>query len=203
MSDLDATLDPVPDVVRELERGCREYVKRALGIELDGTADTLPLLDHYLASVEAIDKDEVMELVTRAAGAYFGEVIRRTFGQARWHVEPADPSAWRLEFERVFLFFNPLGVAREAILREEQAGWRAHLEVLTRDRALLEASLSNVGGVREDDYYRLAVRFEVIDQVLAALDAASASRRGEEEHFGPAAYAEAEAALRGEGDASD
>lgn len=188
--------------VLELAAACVSYVHRAVGIELDFTPDTLPILDHYLASVLAggDEKPEITDLVVCSAGAYFGEVLRRSLGHMRWHVDEADPSGWRLELEHVFLFFNPLGMVREAIVGGEQPGWMAHLEVLPRDRQLLEQSLSRMGGVREDDYFRLAVRFEVVEQVIAALEGASIARQAQGEVFGTSVYAATARALRGEGD---
>jgi hypothetical protein len=200
------TKTPAPTAsIEELARACTEYVRRAVGIDLDGTPDTLPILDHYLANLGEVDRtDEILELVVLAAGAYFGEVVRRTLGHGRWHLEAGDPTGNRLELEHVFLFFNPMGMAREAIASAEQPGWMAHLEVLPRDRPLLEQSLSRMGDVREDDYYRLAVRFEVIEQVVSALEGASVSRDAQGELFElftPAVYAATARALRGEGSA--
>lgn len=187
--------------VEELARACVQFVHRALGIELDGTPETLPLLDHYLATLAEDDsKEEITELVVSAAGAYFGEVVRHALGHGRWHVEPGEPSGWRLELEHVFLFFNPLGMAREAIASAEVTGWMAHLEVLPRDRPLLDQSLERLGSIREDDYFRLAIRFEVIEQVVRALEGASISRDAQGEIFAPAVYAATARALRGGGE---
>jgi hypothetical protein len=187
--------------VLDLAAACVAYVRRAIGIELDFTPDTLPILDHYLDEVVTAgdDKPEVLDLVVSSAGAYFGEVLRQSLGNMRWHLDDTDPTAWRLELEHVFLFFNPLGMVREAIVSAEQPGWMAHLEVLPRDRALLEQSLERMGGVREDDYFRLAVRFEVIQQVVCALEGASVARQAQGEIFGTAVYAATARALRGEG----
>lgn len=195
------TPEPARPDVLELAAACVEYVRRAVGIELDFTPDTLPILDHYLASVVGEDgeKDAIAELVISSAGAYFGEVLRRSLGRMRWYVSTDDPTDWRLELEHVFLFFNPLGMVREAIVGADQPGWMAHLEVLPRDRGLLEQSLSRMGDVREDDYYRLAIRFEVVEQVLAALEGASISRQAQGEVFAPNVYAATARALRGGG----
>jgi hypothetical protein len=192
--------------VDELSRACVEYVRRAVGIDLDGTPDTLPILDHYLGSLlggAAETRAEVVELVVLAAGAYFGEVVRRALGHGRWHLEEGDPAGNRLELEHVFLFFNPMGMAREAVTGAEQPGWMAHLEVLPRDRPLLEQSLARMGDVREDDYFRLAVRFEVVEQVVGALEAASVSRQSPGEAFSPAVYAATARAVRGEAGSAD
>src|SRR5687768_1752387 len=72
--------DPVetqPVVVLDLAEACVRFVKRALQIALDYTPDTLPLLDHYLRSASDISKEEILSLHVPAAGAYFGEVVRR------------------------------------------------------------------------------------------------------------------------------
>jgi hypothetical protein len=202
MSEADRPERPSDEAqVLELAAACVAYVRRAVGIELDFTPDTLPILDHYLSTVlaEGDEKPEIVELVVSSAGAYFGEVLRRSLGNMRWHLDDADPSAWRLELEHVFLFFNPLGMAREAIVGAEQPGWMAHLEVLPRDRSLLEQSLARMGDVREDDYFRLAIRFEVVEQVVSALEGASLARQAQGEVFAPAVYAATARALRGEG----
>ncbi|MBX7190827.1 MAG: hypothetical protein K1X94_02150 [Sandaracinaceae bacterium] len=192
--------EATPPAIDELSRACIEYVRRALGIELDGTPDTLPILDHYLANVLSDDraKEEINDLVVSSAGAYFGEVVRRALGHGRWHLEEGDLTGYRLELEHVFLFFNPMGMAREALVSADQPGWMAHLEVLPRDRGLLDQTLARMGDVREDDYYRLAVRFEVIELVVSALEGASVSRKAQDEAFSPAVYAATARALRGE-----
>ncbi len=192
--------EATPPSIEELARGCVAFVHRAVGIELDGTPDTLPILDHYLSSVLSDDraKEEINDLVVSSAGAYFGEVVRRALGHGRWHVEEGDLTGYRLELEHVFPFFNSMGMAREVLVSADQPGWMAHLEVLPRDRPLLDQSLARMGDVREDDYYRLAVRFEVIEQVVSALEGASVSRQAQDEAFSPAVYAATANALRGD-----
>ena len=71
----------VPEHVVVLCLACAQYVHAATGVALDFTPDTLPLLDHYLQGVRGA-KDDVKELVATAAGAYFGELVRRS-GQRR------------------------------------------------------------------------------------------------------------------------
>lgn len=186
---LRAMEDQAPETIRTLAEGCVRFVKQAVGVEPDGTPDTLPIVDHYLAGAEGAGKEEVLGLVASSAGAYFGEVVRRATG-ARWHLgDLEDPSTWRLEMEHVFLSFNPVGMAREAILGDEQDGWNAHLEVLEHDRRVIAQALENVGGVSEDDYFRLAVRWEVVEQALAVLEAAAQARGEEDKRYGRDAYA--------------
>ncbi len=188
--------------VHELAGACVTYVHRAIGIELDFTPDTLPILDHYLLQVGKTEGG-LTDLIVASAGAYFGEVLVRTLEQMRWHIEPDDLDAWRLEVDHVFLFFNPLGMVREAVAQAEVPGCFAHLEVLPRDRPILDESLTHLGDVREDDYYRLAVRYEVIEQVILALEGASMSRKSEGEIFLPSVYDATARALRSEPDAPE
>lgn len=187
--------DEAPETIRTLAEGCARFVQQALGIALDGTPDTLSILDHYLERArddEARDRDEVLGLVATSAGAYFGEVVRRAAPGARWHLgEAADPSSWRIELDHVFLAFGPVGMAREAITEREEEGWNAHLEVLPQDREVLARSLERVGAVSDRDYYRLAVRWEVIEQAIAVLESAAQARGEESRRWTPEIYARA------------
>jgi len=185
---LRAMEEQAPEMIRTLAEGCARFVKQAVGVELDGTPDTLPILDHYLAMAREEDGEEVLGLVATSAGAYFGEVVRRVAG-GRWVLaDEADASSWRLEMEHVFLSFDPVGVAREAITEQDEEGWNAHLEVLEQDRRVIAQALENTGDVSEDDYYRLAIRWEVIEQALAVLEAAAQARGEADKRYGPEVY---------------
>ena len=152
----------------DLAHTCVSAVQRALGIELDFTQDTLPILDHYVSMAQGT-KAEVSELLAPMAGAYFGEVVRRSVGAARWHAPGTEYNAYRLEFENAFLHFNPLGMVVESILKAPAEGWMAHLQMLPQHRETVQASLEALGGVRDEDYFRLTVRFEAIEQVYLVL----------------------------------
>ena len=188
MSSASSELD-TPDVVRDLADSCVRFVKRALRIELDYTPETLPILDHYLREAHGIEREEVLNLVAPAAGAYFGEVVRRHLGPSRWHWVSDDFGEVRIEFDRCFLSFNPIGSALETVLGGEADGYGSHLTVLPEDEALVRASLENTGDVREDDYYRLAVRFEVIEQVVSLLVDKAIAKDELSRRFGPDVYA--------------
>jgi hypothetical protein len=181
-----------PETIRSLAEGCVRFVKQALGIELDTTPETLPILDHYLERAreeDARQRDQVLGLVSTSAGAYFGEVIRRSFPNARWHLgDVGDPTSWRIEFEHVFLAFNPVGMAREAILEKESRDWNAHLEVLESDRKAISESLERVGAVSDEDYFRLAIRHEVIDHVVSVLESIAQAKGESDRHWSPEAY---------------
>jgi hypothetical protein len=178
-----------PEAIRDLSEACVRYVKRALSIELDYSPDTLPLLDHYLQSAQDVSQEEVLSLLAPAAGAYFGEVVRRQLGPCRWHLVDGDYSAYRLEFERCFLSFNPLGSALGVVLRGDADHYAGHLSLLAEDEPLVKASLERMGEVREEDYYRLAVRYEVIEQAVALLIEKAIAQNELSRRFGPDVYA--------------
>src|SRR6476646_9107317 len=106
--------EPTPEHVAELAASCARFVHAKYRVPLDGTSDTLSLLDQYVrdarADIEA--KPDTLELLVASIGAYLGEVMRRAFGGTWFAV--GDYDGWRLDMRRVFLTFNPLGMAREA-----------------------------------------------------------------------------------------
>ena len=191
------TIDDAPEAVRDLALGCSRFVRDALGVELDFTPDTLPILDHYLLQIarDLGARDEALALIVSCAGAYFGEVVRRSLPGSRWHLEHHDEpdySGWRIEFEHCFLCFNPVGAALEAVVGGARPGWNAHFALLPEDRPEVDASLDRSGGVREADYYRLTVRYEALEQALGVLERrAGGAPGGPPRRFSPAVYAAA------------
>jgi len=178
-----------PSVVLDLADSCVRFVQRTLGIELDYTPDTLPILDHYLRGAHGVSQEEILGLVAPAAGAYFGEVVRRQLGPSRWHWESDDFSECRLEFERCFLSFNPIGIALEAVVQSETEGYGSNLALLKEEEPLVREALERTGDVSPDDYFRLAVRFEVIEQVVVLLVERAIQQNELARRFGPEVYA--------------
>jgi hypothetical protein len=163
--------DPSPAHVRELAEQCARYVQRATSIALDFTPETLPVLDHYLRQIlrQVSRTDEAVRgLVTPAAGAYLGEVVRGRF-PCRWHAPEEDYGAWRIEFEEVFLHFNPVAFAHEAIMGADVVDGGAGFGVLDQDRDAVHAGLEALGTIAEDDYFKLATRYEVLTTVVDRL----------------------------------
>jgi hypothetical protein len=160
-----------PAEVIELAEACARFVSEALGLQLDYSPETLPILDHYLAERARDAEAEVKQLLAPAAGAYFGEVARRSLGGAHWHCPEGQHARWRLQFSPFFLHFNPVGVALEAIERGEVAGSLAHFQVLDEAREPVQQSLEPIDDVGERDYYTLSVRYEVLEQVACVLRA--------------------------------
>jgi hypothetical protein len=163
--------EPAPAHVLELAHTCSRLVEKATGVPLDLSPDTLPLLDHYLRGLAA-EPDEARNLVATAAGAYFGEVVRSRF-PCRWHAPQSDYGAWRIEFEQVFLHFNPVAFAHEAIMSEEVVEGGTGFGVLDDDLDAVRGGLEALGTISEEDYFRLATRFEVLTTVVDRLAGAS------------------------------
>lgn len=173
-------LEPPPPAVAELAAACMRFVASAYKVALDGTPDTLSLLDQYVREAREAyaTRPESLELVAPAVGAYLGEVMRQEF-RAEWFAEGAH-DAWRLYFSNVYLAFNPIGMAREAITMVEAEGWNAHLVLDPGEREEIEARLAAMPEVDEEEYYLPTTRIEVVTAVVEALRArAEASGTGD------------------------
>lgn len=159
-----------PEAVAELASSCVRFVERKLGVRLDYTPETLPLLDHYLAEArsEVRDRPELLPLLVNGAGAYFGEVVRRRI-PSWWHMPSGEPSSWQIQAEPIYLWFEPVAMAYDALLRgETEQGDEgelaiARLEIEDEDREALEHRLAELPPVSEEEFYALSTRLEVID----------------------------------------
>jgi hypothetical protein len=160
--------DGSPAAVVDLAASCVRFVKRAIGIDLDYTADTLPLLDHYVRELDRDTAKEVLALVVPAIGAYFGEVVRNALEDGHWKANGDDYDAWELSFERCSMRFNPMAVAYELVSGGE-GDFHAAIEFAPADRTRAAAILEGLGEVREDDYYLFSVRLEAIVDLYANL----------------------------------
>jgi hypothetical protein len=158
---------PPPGAVHELAERTVEHVRRALGIVLDYSPETLPLLDHYLGGVPE-EQLETVALVAATAGAYFGEVLRRALGGEWDKTEGPDPTAWELLLESG-VRLAPGAFAREAILTAETG--EATYDVPEPHRGAVEDALGQKGEVPEEEYYSLSGRLETIQLIEDALAA--------------------------------
>ncbi|HVY44679.1 MAG TPA: DUF6278 family protein [Minicystis sp.] len=171
---------PPPERVVELAAACVRFVERALGVRLDYEPETLSVLDHYVESArhEAAAKPEALAVVAHAAGAYFGEVVRRRH-RAWWRAEAADdPASYRLEFEEVYLSFSPVALVSDALHRgasdaadASDAGELGGVEIEEADQEAVKARLADLPDVSEEEYYALSTRLEVIDITVEAIRA--------------------------------
>ncbi len=172
--------EPPPANVAELVAACMRFVASKYQVPLDGTPETLSLVDQYVRDArDAIkERPETLELVAPAIGAYLGEVFRHAFG-AEWAAE-GEHDAWRLYFTNVYLAFNPIGMAREALTLADAEGWHAHLELDPVEREMIEERLAAMPEVEEQEYYLPTTRFDVIAGVVETLRArAEASGTGD------------------------
>lgn len=169
--------DASPPDVLELYAACLDYVDRALGTKLDGSPESLVLVDHWLeAAGREKERPEAQEIALRAAAAYFGEVLTRRF-DCFWHVEGDDLAAYSVRFRPVFLSVSPYALAA-ATLGTVDPDERDSVGIVI-DEAEIDEIAAHLHGaeVPEDEFYRLSTRLEVIEIVVDQLKA-RAERRG-------------------------
>ena len=162
---------PAPEPVAELFASCVRFVGAKYQFALDFTPDTLSVLDQYVrdAREDLKQKPETLDLLQATIGAYLGEVMRRSFG-GEWFCE-GEHDGWRLDFTYVYLTFNPIGMAREALMLATADGWHGHLETEEAERELLEGRLKLLADVDEEEYYAPTTRHDVVEIAVDALRA--------------------------------
>ena len=182
--------------VRELSARCEQHVRDAVGLALDGTIETLPILDHYVRlSVEAsAQRPEILPLLSRTVGAYFGQVVADHLG-GFWFLPGEDVYTWHICLRSVFLAFNPIGMAHTALtwsLGAEQLadGPPAELRLAARYRDHIEQRLAALPPVREGDFFALSTRLEALEIAAAALGEAMAAGGHGDQVFDDDDYAE-------------
>jgi hypothetical protein len=180
-------LEPPPEVT-DLAAACVRFVAARYGATLDYEPETLSFVDQWVrdARPEVKARAEATELVQAAAGAYLGEVIRRAFG-AQWVVTESH-EGWRLCLSTVYCAFNPLGMAREALLLEDAESWHAHFELDPAQREGIEARLAALPEVPDEEYYAPSTRFDVVHILVEALAADNESRGQADVRFTPEDY---------------
>lgn len=181
-------LAPMPPAVADLVAACVRFVATRYGVPLDFTQDTLSLVDQYARDGrrELSVRPEGVDLLAGSIGAYLGEVIRREHG-GYW-VADGDPSAWRVQLSRVFLSFNPIGMAREALTLEEAEGFGAHLQLDEAERDAVEARLAALPEVDEEEFFLPTTRFDIVQIAVHALRAIMQSNGLADVRFTPEDY---------------
>lgn len=184
---MDEAVDPA-----QLAATCVDYVKRAVGLELDYTQDTLPVLDHYIREAARNagqgDRAALLGPLLPTAGAYFGQLAVTRLAGARFVTRGQDYANYRVEFAPFFLHFNPLGIAQEVLACADAPGWHAHFAVLDEAQAVVEQSLAQGLSMRDQDYYSFSVRYETLEQVAATVSALEEQRKGPARHFPTEVY---------------
>ncbi len=182
MADDASSLQSAPDLpesVSELASSCIRFVHGAVGVQLDFTHETLPVLDHYLrnARAEVQQRPEAAELLTQSLGAYFGMVLAAGFG-GQWRAPSSDVHEWFLYLQPVFLAVNPIGVASDVLFEGgRHDGPSGELRVAASERALIAERLESMPPLPEDEYYTFVARFEAFQVCFDTL-------RAEMEHGG-------------------
>lgn len=180
-----------PGAVRDLAEACVKFVERSVGVRLDYTPETLSLLDHYLAAAraEAVARPETVPLLAQAAGAYFGEVVRRRHA-AWWRTDGDDPTYWRVELEAAYLAFSPVQIVHDALLLpEEERESESRLELTEEDRDAIADRLADLPAVSVEEYFAPTTRLEVIDIAVEAIRARRmAAGEDADAALGPADY---------------
>jgi len=188
---IDAPEPPAPAVIQDLARSCLDYVKKAVGVELDYTRDTLPLLDHYVAGVRADvqEREELRRLIAHAVGAYFGEVMRKTIG-GFWRMPSPNVHDWAVCARPIFLSINPMAVAFDALADgQEHDGPRSDLRVAPEYRSAVADRLAALPPLPEDEFFLLSTRLEAIEVAADALKASMSADGYEDQEFDEGDYA--------------
>jgi hypothetical protein len=154
-------------------RAAADYVRRAVGLELDGSETSLAFLDHYAEQVRASEPmaPDVLALAAASLGAYFGEVVRGRLG-GRWQLS-AVPAEWTLTLDAGPLTLHPVGMAAAALVGDEVAGYDASFHTSPERAAPLEEALAAAPPVDEAYYYSFTGRLETLvhaAELLAELE---------------------------------
>lgn len=170
--------DAAPPRVREYAEQAVSYVQRALGVKIEYDSDTLPVLDHYLRTVQetaGTAQPATLQLVIVTAGAYFGEVVRRRLG-GRWELATEDIE-WRIVLP-TGLNFAPAGFAAAAIAQADLDDVDSELDAPPRMKPYVQQALARMGEVSVEDYYSLCGRLDTLEHVHEVLVAVAAQMMG-------------------------
>lgn len=171
---------PVPPRVREYAEQAVAYVRNALGVTLEYDSDTLPVLDHYLRTVDMVggttpEQAATLQLVISTAGAYFGEVVRRRMG-GRWELSTEDVE-WRMVLP-TGLNFAPMGFVAAAIAQADLDDLDSEFDAPPRMKPYVQRALERMGEVSLEDYYSLCGRLDTLEHVHEVLVAVAAQMMG-------------------------
>jgi hypothetical protein len=196
---MDAFENPAPPDVESLAERCVAHVKHRLHFELDYTYETLGVLDHFVRLVVADEgggtapprghprRAHLVHLLAPTLGAYFGEVVRRAY-PCRWRTDDGDPAEWALEFDEVFLRFNPLGAAAEALMEQPVETWGGALATSPEETPPLAERLDLAPPLPENEFFALSSRYDVLQIAEDWLRGRQAAKCAEPVFFGPEDY---------------
>jgi hypothetical protein len=200
---------PAPASIEDLANACVRFVERAVGVRLDYTLETLPLLDHYLDGARGVvggpkspatdpaapgAAAETLEIVAQAAGAYFGEVVRRRY-PSWWRLAP-DATDHRIELHHLFLTIHPVAMMMEALTidpdKPDQTLGTAGFDLDEEDREAAMARLAELPEAPIEEFVAPSTRLEVLDIVVDAVRADHLRRGQPSLELEPGDYDESE-----------
>jgi hypothetical protein len=152
---------PAPEIVVDYARTCVACVENAVGVRLDFSPETLPVLDHYLQQTRGAPS-ETASLVVAVAGCYLGEIVRLVYGFA-WEASAEDPVQWRLRSRAGDLSIFPVAIAHVAVHGVRAERDLRLFELSNADRAVLKRHLDALPPVDEDQYVAPSTRIEVLE----------------------------------------
>jgi hypothetical protein len=197
-------------LVDDLVRSFREQVRRALQVELDFSPTSLAFIDHYIRLAQSEDREAIVTLIAAGAGAYYGELVRTVIGGA-WIGDGEDPRRLRLLVAPAFVYFSPIDQALQAIvagsgldddMQVSAIDDAFHVaaggvrddgtapESMQSDASWLEARMSELSPVPEDEFYTLTCRFETLQVMLELLAAKHAGEGRAPREYGIPDYLE-------------
>lgn len=151
-------------------RSARDYVRRAMGAELDDTPTSLAFVDHYLAMQRPTDDQPlnpaVVGLLASALGVYFGELCRKHLpGGGEWQMVGDDARTYRLTLTASGVSFLPAALAVAALYNDEVDGWDATVRPPEKWKNMLERVLTESAPIEHDYFFSLTGRFESLERL--------------------------------------
>lgn len=170
-----------PTIVGEYAARAVDYVRTAVGLELEYDSETLPVLDHYLRTSPS-QQPAMLQLLSQTSGAYFGEVVRRRLG-GRWDLSGSlEAQKWRMILPSG-LSFAPVAIVASAILQADaddvDESLDSALEAPAKMRPFVERALERMADVTVECYYSLCGRLDTLEHLQEVLVAVAAQIRRE------------------------
>ena len=151
-------------------RSARDYLRRAMDLEIDESETSLAFVDHYLAGQRPTDDHalapQIVGLLASALGVYFGEVCRRNLPDgASWEILGEDPRTFRIILTASGVSFCPAAMVATALYGDEVEGWDAALRPPEKWKNMLDRVLSSSAPVETAYFYSLTGRFESLQRI--------------------------------------
>ena len=180
----------VQQPIVELAQSLVDFVERAVGIRPDFSPETLPLVDHYASEVrqQLKERPQLLDLASQAAGAYFGEVVRRNL-PGFWRVNTGNQHDWLVCGSHAFVALNPIGVGYDAIVGgETHSGPSSAFRLAAEDRKQIAARLEVLPPETNEDFYKLTTRYEILEIVHEGVRVQAEARGYQDEQYEAADY---------------